>query len=146
MRRVVTDNQEYLKAWLERILFQKFDDKATFIGQEKDGNLVAVVAFCGFLPNACNMHIGSVGEYWMSKDLLWACFDYPFNKLEKKVILATMEASNDEAVKLNRHLGFQDKALIEDAHENGDLLLMAMRKEDCKWLKLQCSLRQQLGE
>jgi hypothetical protein len=57
-----------------------------------------------------------------------------------------MEASNDEAIKLNRHLGFQDKALIEDAHEHGDLLLMTMRKEDCKWLNLQCSLRKKLGE
>lgn len=140
MRRVTTENQEYMKAWIERILFQKFGDEARFIGQEKDGNLVAVIAFTNFIPNACAMHIGSVGENWMSKDLLWACFDYPFIKLKKKVILATMEASNEEAVNLNRHLGFQDKALIKDAHENGDLLLMAMRKEDCKWINLKCSL------
>ena len=146
MRKIVTDNQEYLKAWIERILFQKFDENATFIGQEKDGNLVAVVAFCGFLPNACHMHIGSVGEHWMSKDLLWACFDYPFNKLEKKVILATLDASNEEAVRLNRHLGFQDKVIIEDAHENGDLMIMTMRREDCKWLNLNAPLRKLRGE
>ena len=146
MRRVVTDNQEYLKAWLERILFQKFDDKATFIGQEKDGNLVAVVAFCGFLPNACNMHIGSVGEHWMSKDLLWACFDYPFNKLEKKVILVTLEASNEEAVKLNRHLGFHEEVVIKDAHDDGDLMIMTMKREDCKWLNLNAPLRKLQGE
>ena len=146
MRKVVTDNQEYLKAWIERILFQKFDENATFIGQEKDGNLVAVVAFCGFLPNACHMHIGSVGEHWMSKDLLWACFDYPFIKLEKKVILATLDASNEEAVRLNRHLGFQDKCVIEDAHENGDLLIMTMKREDCKWLNLNAPLRKLQGE
>ena len=129
-----------MKAWIERILGQKFGNEARFIGQEKDGNLVAVVAFTNFITNACAMHIATVGENWMSRDLLWACFDYPFIKLEKKVILATMEASNEEAVRLNRHLGFQEKALIKDAHENGDLLLMAMRKEDCKWLNLKCSL------
>jgi RimJ/RimL family protein N-acetyltransferase len=146
LREVTTDNQQYMRDWLTRILCQKFPEDAQFIGQEKDGNLVAVIAFCNFVNNSCAMHIGTVGENWMNKNLLWACFDYPFNKLEKKVILATMEASNDEAVKLNRHLGFQDKALIEDAHENGDLLLMTMRKEDCKWLNLQCSLRKQIGE
>jgi RimJ/RimL family protein N-acetyltransferase len=146
LRQITTENQDYLRAWVERILFQKFGEEAKFIGQEKDGNLVAVVVFTNFIPNACAMHIASVGDNWMSKDLLWACFDYPFNKLEKKVILATMEASNEEAIKLNRHLGFQDKALIEDAHENGDLLLMAMRKEDCKWLNLRCSLRKQIGD
>lgn len=143
---IITEDQGYLKAWLERMLGQKFGDEARFIGQMKQDNLVAVVGFTNFIPNACAMHIASVGEQWMDRNLLWACFDYPFNKLEKKVILATMEASNDEAIKLNRHLGFQDKALIEDAHEHGDLLLMAMRKEDCKWLNLNCSLRKQLGD
>lgn len=135
-----------MRDWLTRILCQKFPEDAQFIGQEKDGNLVAVIAFCNFVNNSCAMHIGTVGENWMDRNLLWACFDYPFIKLEKKVILATMEASNDEAIKLNRHLGFQDKALIEDAHENGDLLLMTMKKEDCKWLNLQCSLRKQIGD
>jgi hypothetical protein len=146
LREVITNNQQYMRDWLTRILCQKFPEDAQFIGQEKDGNLVAVIAFCNFVNNSCAMHIGTVGENWMDRNLLWACFDYPFIKLEKKVILATMEASNDEAIKLNRHLGFQDKALIEDAHENGDLLLMTMKKEDCKWLNLQCSLRKQIGD
>jgi len=146
LRQVTTENQDFMRDWLTRILCQKFPEDAQFIGQEKDGNLVAVIAFCNFVNNSCAMHIGTVGENWMDRNLLWACFDYPFIKLEKKVILATMEASNDEAIKLNRHLGFQDKALIEDAHENGDLLLMTMRKEDCKWLNLQCSLRKQIGD
>lgn len=142
MRTVVTHNQEYLRAWVERMLFQKFGEEAKFIGQEKDGNLVAVVAFTNFIENACAMHIASVGENWMSRDLLWACFDYPFIKLEKKVILATLEASNEEAVRLNRHLGFQIEAVIKDAHENGDLMIMSMRKEDCKWLAIKSSMNQ----
>jgi hypothetical protein len=121
------------------MLFQKFGEEAKFIGQEVDGNLVAVIAFCGFLPNCCSMHIASVGENWMSKDLLWACFDYPFKKLEKKVILVGINAENKKAVNLNRHLGFRDEAIIKDAHENGDLLLMSMRKEHCKWLKIKSS-------
>jgi len=146
LRHITTDNQDYLRAWIERILFQKMPPEAKFIGQVKDDQVVAVVAYYAFLPNACSMHIGSVGEHWMSKDLLWACFDYPFNKLEKKVILATLDAANEEAVRLNRHLGFQDKCVINDAHENGDLLIMTMKREDCKWLSLKAPLRKLRGE
>jgi len=47
---------------------------------------------------------------------------------------------------LNRHLGFQDKCVINDAHENGDLLIMTMKREDCKWLSLKASLRKLRGE
>ena len=78
---ITTEDQSYLKAWLERMLGQKFGDEAKFIGQEKDGNLVAVIAFTNFVTNACAMHIATVGEHWMDRNLLWACFDYPFNKI-----------------------------------------------------------------
>ena len=60
---ITTEDQSYLKAWLERMLGQKFGDEAKFIGQEKDGNLVAVIAFTNFVTNACAMHIATVGEH-----------------------------------------------------------------------------------
>lgn len=146
MRAVVTQNQDDLRIWIERILFQKMPPEATFIGQMKDDRIVAVVAYCNFVQNACAMHIGSVGDNWMTRDLLWAAFDYPFNKLEKKVILATLAADNYEAVRLNRHLGFQEKCVIEDAHEDGDLMIMSMKREDCKWLNLNAPLRKLKGD
>jgi hypothetical protein len=108
--------------------------------------LVAVIVFCNFVGKACAMHIATIGKNWLSRDLLWACFDYPFNKLEKKVILATLDNANEKAVRLNRHLGFQELNVIKDAHEKGDLLIMTMRREDCKWLNLNAPLRKLRGE
>ena len=37
-------------------------------------------------------------------------------------------------------------AEIADAHMDGDLVIMEMRKEDCKWLNINCSLRKSRGE
>lgn len=142
MRKVVTENQEYMKAWLSRMVMMKFDENARFIGQEIDGNLVAVVGYCGFLPNSCQMHVASVGENWMSRDLLWAAFDYPFNKLKIRTILAPVYSGNEEALRLNRHLGFEVKAEIEDAHMDGDLTILTMKREQCKWLNLKTPLNQ----
>lgn len=136
MRLITTDNQDELRAWIERVLFQKMPADATFIGQKKDDVLVACIAYCNFTDKACGMHIGSMGEHWMSKNLLWAAFDYPFNKLKKSVIVVTLEASNEDAVRLNRHLGFSVETVIKDAHEHGDLMIMSMRAENCKWLAL----------
>jgi hypothetical protein len=116
-------------------------EETVCIGQEIDGNLVAVVGYCSFMPNACQMHIAAVDEVnWMSRDLLWAAFDYPFNVLGVKVILGQICGSNEDALKLNRHLGFKVVAEIPDAHMDGDLVIMAMRKEDCRWLNIRSSL------
>jgi hypothetical protein len=133
--------------WLVRMMNHPLPEETVCIGQEIDGVLAAVVGYCSFMPNACQMHIAAVDEVnWMSLDLLWAAFDYPFNKLGVKVILGQICGSNEDALRLNRHLGFKVIAEIPDAHMDGDLVIMAMRREDCRWLDISCSLKKQKGE
>ena len=141
MRKVVTDNQSHLRGWITGVLGMQFSPYATFIGQEIDGKVKAVVAFDNILDKSCQMHTAAIVPNWISKDLLWACFDYPFNKLGVKVILASVASTNEEALKLDRHLGFVDKAYIEDAHLDGDLVILAMRRENCRWLGIKAPLQ-----
>jgi RimJ/RimL family protein N-acetyltransferase len=141
LRKVVTDNQEHLRGWISGVLGMQFSPFATFIGQEIDGEVKAVVAFDNVLDKSCMMHTAAIVPNWISKDLLWACFDYPFNILKVKVILASVASTNTEALKLDRHLGFKDKAYIEDAHIDGDLVILAMRREDCRWLDIKTPLK-----
>jgi RimJ/RimL family protein N-acetyltransferase len=138
---VVTDNQEHLRGWITGVLGMQFSPYATFIGQEIDGEVKAVVAFDNILDKSCMMHTAAIVPNWISKDLLWACFDYPFNILKVKVILASVASTNEEALKLDRHLGFVDKAYIEDAHIDGDLVILAMRRENCRWLDIKTPLK-----
>jgi len=141
LRKVVTDNQDHLRGWITGVLGMNFSPYATFIGQEIDGEVKAVVAFDNILDKSCEMHTAAIVPNWINKELLWACFDYPFNILKVKVILATVASSNTEALKLDRHLGFVDKAYIEDAHLDGDLVILAMRRENCRWLDIKTPLK-----
>jgi RimJ/RimL family protein N-acetyltransferase len=141
MRRVTTEDQDHLRGWITGVLGIKFSNYARFIGQEIDGEVKAVVAYDNILDKSCVMHTAAIVPNWINKDLLWACFDYPFNKLGVKVILATVSSTNDEALKLDRHLGFVDKAYIEDAHIDGDLVILAMRRENCRWLDINAPLK-----
>ena len=140
MRTVTTENQRYLGEWLVRILNFPLPETTQCIGQLKDGNLIAVAGYTNFMPKACEIHIGSVGEHWANKDFIWAVFDYPFNKLGLSVILGQICADNIDALKLNRHLGFKVVAEIPDAHMSGDVVIMAMKKEECRFLNIRCSL------
>jgi hypothetical protein len=141
LRRVTTEDQKYMGDWLVRMMNHPLPEETVCIGQEVDGILAAVVGYCSFMPNACQMHIAAVDEVnWMSRDLLWAAFDYPFNVLGVKVILGQICGSNEDALRLNRHLGFKVVAEIPDAHMDGDLVIMAMKKEECRFLNIRCSL------
>lgn len=141
MRKVTTENQEHLRGWISGVLGMKFSSYARFIGQEIDGQVKAVVAYDNIMDKSCCMHVASIVSNWISKDFLWAVFDYPFNKLGVRVILATVSSNNEEALKLDRHLGFVDKAYIEDAHLDGDLVILAMRRENCRWLDIKAPLK-----
>ena len=125
-------NQQNLKEWAKTHKMPTPDD-AHYLGQVLDGQIRAVVVYCGFYGKSCMIHVGSEGQHWATKDFLREVFNYPFNKLKVKVIIGTVAGSNEKALKLDRHLGFRDVATIPDAHDDGDLVILEMRPEYCKW-------------
>jgi len=145
MRKVVTDDQEFLRLWISKALGGDAPKDMQLIGQEIDGEIKAVAGYSAFEGKACNFSFAGDGGNWMNKDFLWAMFDYPFNKLNLKVIIATIAGSNYKSLKLSRNLGFKQIANIADAHQDGDLVIMIMRRENCKWLHIDAKLKKDLG-
>ena len=135
MRQIVTENQSYLREWLSEAGKYDYSQNTACIGQEKDGKLSAVVGYNNFLPNSCQMHIASTDVLWPTKDFLFAVFDYPFNKLEVKVIIAPICKGNVKPLNMCRKLGFEQVADIPYGHPDGDLIVVAMKRNQCKWLQ-----------
>ena len=135
MRRVTTENQEELRNWLSEVGKFEYPQETACIGQEKDGKLIAVVGYNNLAQNSCQIHVASTDVYWLNKDLLFAIFDYPFNKLKVKVILAPIYKDNYKSLNLCRKLGFEQVADIPYGHPEGDLILVAMKRNQCKWLQ-----------
>jgi RimJ/RimL family protein N-acetyltransferase len=135
MRQITTENQEELRNWLSKVGNNVYPQETKCIGQEKDGQLIAVVGYNNFTEKLCQIHVASTDVYWLNKDLLFAIFDYPFNKVGVKVILAPICKDNHKSLNLCRKLGFVKVADIPYAHKDGDLVIMAMKRNQCKWLQ-----------
>ena len=135
MRTVTTQNQYNLREWLSEVGKFEYPQNTACIGQEKDGKLIAVVGYNSFLPDSCQIHVASTDVYWLSKDLLFAIFDYPFNKLKVKVIIAPICKDNVKSLNLCRKLGFEQVADIPYGHPDGDLIIVTMKRNQCKWLQ-----------
>ena len=125
-------NEQSLKDWAIKHKMPT-PDGAHYLGQVLNGEIRAVVVYCGFYGKSCMIHVGSEGQHWATKDFLKEVFNYPFNTLKLKVIIGTVAGSNTKALRLDRHLGFKDVATIPDAHDEGDLVILEMRPEYCKW-------------
>ena len=129
-------NQDYQKEWASKLLNNTLPKDSVCLGQVIDGELRAVAVFCEFQGNMCTFHLCGTGSHWMSKEFLWAMFDYPFEKLGLKVILAVIAGNNEKSLRLSRKLGFKELAKIPDAIDDGGLVIFTMRPDDCRWLTL----------
>jgi RimJ/RimL family protein N-acetyltransferase len=104
------------------------------IGLDRDGELIAGVLYDNFNGKSVCMHVAGVGN-WLNRDFLRVCFDYPFNQMKVGKLIGLVDSGNAKALKFDRHLGFVSEALIKDAGKTGDLHILTMTREQCRFLK-----------
>lgn len=73
---------------------------------------------------------------WANRDMLWVAFDYPFNQLGCKKLFGQVPESNPKALEIDLKLGFKIIAKIDDVFPDGALIVVALDRDDCRWLNL----------
>jgi hypothetical protein len=102
----------------------------------RDGQFLGGTIYTGYNGAVIWGHFAGV-DGWLSPELVWVSFDYPFMQLKVNQILATVSSENAKALSLVRKLGFKQLYKIKDGAPNGAaLILFSMSKANCKWLKL----------
>lgn len=108
---------------------------AVGIGLE-DKQLIAGVVFNDYNGANICMHVASDhSKRWMTKEYLWFVFYYAFEQAKVKRITGLVPESNEAAIKFDLHIGFSEETRLKDAHPDGDLIVLVMRKENCRWLR-----------
>lgn len=111
-------------------------ERATAIGLERHGELVAGVLFDGLNGANVWMHVAAKpGARWMTRDYLRAAFAYPFKVCGVQRISGYVDASNQQARRFDEHLGFQQEAVLKGAaSDGGDVLVYVMWRNQCRFL------------
>jgi RimJ/RimL family protein N-acetyltransferase len=105
------------------------------IGIVKDGEIVCGVAFDGFNGSSIQIHVALKPGEKMTREWLRAVFDYPFNQLKVKKIIGIVDSGNPQALRFDKHIGFEEVAVIKDAARYGDIHILTMTPEQCKFLR-----------
>jgi hypothetical protein len=103
-----------------------------------DMAICGVVAYNGFVGKVCTMHVaGDETRRWIDRQYLYLAFHYPFEVCKLNTIIAPVGAKNASALRLDRKLGFRDVYRIKNGwDENEDLILLEMKRIDCRWLEM----------
>lgn len=99
---------------------------------------IAGVLFNEFNRASIQMHVAAEpGARWMTRHYLGFCFRYPFFQCKVKKILGFVGSNNHQALAFDTHLGFVEEARIKDAHPEGDMVILSMTPEQCRWLTIE---------
>lgn len=106
------------------------------IGWAEDDKLVIVAAFNGFVGKLAQIHIAAApGWHFAPRSMLQIVFDYAFNQAGLEMLIGVVNSQNERAMRLDLHLGFKEILRLPGMHtDGGDLVVLAMKKSECKYL------------
>lgn len=94
------------------------------------------VIYENYNPHSISAHIAGLEPGWLTPDLLWVMFHYPFVQLNCKKIIGFVPSYNVRALAFDYKLGFKYVTRIPEVFSNGDLIVLAMDRQDCRWLEI----------
>lgn len=106
------------------------------ISVTSEGKLLGGNIYTGYTGASIQLHMAGFTPGWANRDFLWVAFDYPFNQLGCGKIFGQVPESNQRALEIDLKLGFKIVAKIEDVFPDGACYVVALAREDCRWLKL----------
>jgi len=106
------------------------------IAREERGELWGGASYTGYTGSSVGVHTAGFRPDWINQDLLWVCFHYPFVQLGCSKLLGQVPSSNLKALEFDLKMGFIEETRVKDVFPDGDLVVMSMKKETCRWLKL----------
>ncbi len=105
------------------------------IGIEKDGKLTCGVLFEGYNGKSIQIHVAIEPGARMTREWLFVLFDYAFRQLGVNKIIGVVDSTNEAALRFDKHIGFVEEAVIADAGKHGDMHILTMTRQQCRFLK-----------
>jgi RimJ/RimL family protein N-acetyltransferase len=126
--------QTVLWSWLHERIGLPWSTDFIALGRVQDGKIIGVVGYTNFTGTSCHMHMAGEGR-WMTRQFLHEAFRYPFETLHLTMVLGVVPSGNTRALGIDRKLGFRELLYVPDAHPDGGIHILQMKRPDCRWLR-----------
>lgn len=126
--------QEVLFDWLKRRVQIPWTTNFWSFGLVADGALRLVVGYERDNGASCWMHVAIDHPRYVTRQAVRFAFRYPFEIRGLNVVFAMVPSCNSRALALNSRLGFETVLEAPDADPRGALVIMQMRREQCRWI------------
>ena len=136
-KRLVLDQHQRVAAWVAAQTDCSAEAWAGYVClglEDEQGKLIAGVVLEGYNGRNANVHLAGIGRHWLNRNMLTTFFHYCFNHLGLTRLTGLVPASNADALAFDLHAGFKLEYTMTDGARDGDLHILVMRREDCRFL------------
>lgn len=131
-------NDENLIPWASKIIGFTPRSDAKAMGWKESGRLRAVVIWDNFGECDCNIHIAGDGTpHWFKRQFMIALFMHPFVQWNMRRVTGLVASYNTKSLRFTRHIGFVDEGYLKNALPDGDLVVLGMLREHCRFIPQQ---------
>lgn len=112
--------------------------RAASICRVRDGELLGGAVYYNLFGQvSISVHVAGKHPHWLSRDMLYVLFDYPFVQLGVERLFGMVADDNPHAIQFNMGLGFRIVAEIDGMFKNNAAcLVMRLDREDCRFLNI----------
>jgi hypothetical protein len=101
----------------------------------REGNLLGGVTYDNLWGRSTQMHVASKDPGFATRKFMFMAFDLPFNHFKVDVIYGPIDSENKRAMRFAGWAGFVEEARLVGGSPTGDIVIMSMRKDHCRWLE-----------
>jgi len=102
----------------------------------KNYELLGGVIYTNYTGRTVQIHQAGFVPAWPTPQFMFCIYDFPFNLLKVEKLIATVPSTNKRAMNITRKMGFTHTVTIPDIVLGGDLVVLSMSRDQCKYLKL----------
>jgi hypothetical protein len=126
---------EHVCSWVAERTGGTYFGGGVAFGLERDGKPICAVLFEEYTGRAMKIHVAKEPDSPIDRQWLYALFGYAFNQVKVHKLIGPIDSAHADALNFARRIGFVDEAVIKDAAPIGDILLLTMTREQCRFLK-----------
>lgn len=114
-----------------------YDENMTAVGVEREGEIIAAVAYDGYTGENGSVFIHSriSSPHHCTRSFLFHIFAYPFLQLKVRRIFGIVDERKKDVIRFNRKVGFQVDGKLVEYFPDSSAILMSMGKDKCRWLE-----------
>ena len=136
---VISSNVDVLGPWAWKLMGCSTwtpEGKSALGELDEDGTPLWAAIYDHYEPSgSIQIHIAIDNPKTVTRQAIKQVFEYPFYQLGVKKVIGIVNSENTQALSFDLRLGFQIEHVIKDAYDRGDMYILSMTPEQCRWIR-----------